>query len=606
MNYKLIETSSDLDSALTLLSESEFLAIDTETTALRPFDGKLRLIQLKTIKDDRFIVDCFKFNLMELAVKLNPILEAKKLIAHNLKFDIQWLKYYLLTEPKIFFDTYIASVLLDLNDKHKLGRVLERYLGIYVDKTEQKSDWSGILSQSQYEYALNDIEYLIPLREKLIEGLKETKQLGAMQLEMEVLPVVADMEIAGVPVNKKIFQNLIDSLEQDKIRNTKRLKEWFLTNGGKSNNYNVLTQVDLFGNEVEVETEDSINLRSQAQLLKKFNELGIDIECTDAKILKPLKRKYPELSLLLDFRESQKLCSTYGQKFLDEYVNPRTGRIHSSFFQVLTKTKRFSSADINMQNLPAQKRFREIFALNDENYRLNIADLSQFELRVLAELSNDQVMLETFNNDKDLHSITAARAFNLPVEKVKKEYPEERKKGKVANFSIVYGIGKYALAMRFEADGVKCDEEEAGSIITAFHDSFPDASKWLKQQKQRITKEPWIRTIGGHLIRVDFDKNDPASIAEAERFACNAPIQSFNSVAIKVAMVELHKKLKDYKDSKLILTVHDELLVESRVEDAKEVDIILKQCMIDGAKKYLKNVKVEVESAIGMSWADKA
>src|SRR5262249_991583 len=153
------------------------------------------------------------------------------IIGQNLKFDHQWLKYFLGTNLKTIFDTYIASILLDFEDKHDLATILNRYLNVSISKEEQKSDWSGVLTTSQLEYAARDINHLFPLRDKLIDGLKESKQLKAMQLEMQVLPIIADMEIAGVPVNKERFYTLIDHLEQEKVVKGKKLQEWFLTNG---------------------------------------------------------------------------------------------------------------------------------------------------------------------------------------------------------------------------------------------------------------------------------------------------------------------------------------------------------------------------------------
>ena len=609
MNYILIENNSILDDALTYIRESEILALDIETTGLNPNGAKLRLIQLKTLAGKIYIIDVFKFNLQELGEKLRPIFQDPKykFVIHNGSFEYKFFLHHLKIRIATIFDTYLAAILADFEAEHKLGTVLEQWLQVNIDKSEQTSDWSGVLTQSQLNYAANDVEYLLPLREKLLEKLRQTAQLKAAKLEFDIIPAVSEAELVGFPIDVKKHEQLMVYLEIERNKKYKRLNDWFRTNGGKEDSYQVLIQESLFGETIELETEESINIKSQKQLIKRFKELGIDIDSTNAKILGAMKAQYPELALLLDFRESEKLVTTYGRDFVIQNVYPLTGRIHPSILQFGAKTARFSMTKPNLQNQPNNEEFRNIYSLTDPNRRLIIADYAGYELRALADTAMDEVMLQAFAEGKDLHSVTGSLIWNLPYNEMKTTYKSKRYLAKQINFSLVYGISAIGLVLRFKNEGLDVTEEEAQAMIDGWYKAYPQAAQWLwNREKVIIRDKGHMRGVGGHLMIYDFDPNDKKSLGSAKRASRNFLIQNNNACATKRATKLLNDELiNNYPSAQIVNFVHDEIILECDEEDSQEIELLLQEKMIKGAKEYLQTVKVEVSSAIGTSWSDK-
>ncbi len=609
LNYQLIETSSDIDRVIPFLMENPILALDTETTNLNPLNGKLRLIQFKTFKGDIYIIDCFAFDYRYLGDKLKPVFENKetKIVIQNALFEYKWIYHYLKVRLNNVFDTYLASVLIDFHSDHDLGFLIEKYLNITIDKDEQRSNWAGILTQSQLNYAANDVQYLIPLREKLIEKLKETNQLKATKLEFDCIPAVADMELTGLPVDKDKIPGLISKLQSDREIRGKALTEWFRTNGGKDKEYEVCYQEDLFGNRVEIRDERDVNIKSPKQLLAKLEEFGIGVENTNSKTLGAAKGKYPDLKLLLDYREAEKLYSTYGEEFFKKHINPISNRIHSSMKQFGAQTARFTSNDPNLQNQVKEPWFRIVYGLTDPTRKLIIGDYSGYELRALADMAQDKIMLKAFEDGIDLHTLTASLAFNLPYDDINLKYPEKRYAAKQLNFSLIYGISPKGLILRFKNDGLDLTEEEAKAMIDAWYKAYPEAAQWLWNRERVIIKDKGqIRGVGGHLMILDFDPNDRISLSSAQRASRNYKVQNNNACATKRSLKILHDKLIDnYPNTHIINTVHDEIILETDEKDSLEVKELLVQSMIQGAREFLSTVKIEVSAGIGNSWADK-
>lgn len=344
------------------------------------------------------------------------------LIVSNCKFELKWFKYHLDIKLNSFFDTYLASKLLDFDADADLGSIIERYLDIKVDKSEQLSNWGGELTDSQLDYAATDVLHLLPLREKMLDELKRLNLIEAAKLEFNCVPAVANMELAGFPVNRERFTAFIEKTEKERDEALLKLEHFLMSAGGKQD-YEKAYVVDLFGEVQQVKNEDSVNLRSQQQLIKKFKDAGIDIDSTDKKLIAVYAQTQPDLKLLMDFREKEKLASTYGQEFLNKNVRP-DNRIYANFLQIGARTYRFASRNPNLQNA-AGKDFRKIFTA-PEGKKFVISDMAQFELRILGSFSNDDIMLDAFNHDKDLHSVTTANIFGIRYEDAK--LPENKHK----------------------------------------------------------------------------------------------------------------------------------------------------------------------------------
>lgn len=604
--YAIIDSSSALDSIHQHLGTGSIIQLDTETVGLDPHSGKLRLVQMN-IDNKVFIVDAFKFSKEQLAEKLAFLSDPSfKILAHNAAYEYKWLLHHLGIRLGTLYDTYIADVLCDFDrPEHGLKAVAKHWLDVDLPKDQQTSDWSGVLSAEQFAYAYRDVIHLLPIRIKQIEKLKQTGQIGAAKLEFDTIPAIAEMELNGMAIDKVAYQDLIRHLEQERDKKARALSEWIVSEGGKKDYYERVVQEDLFGDTIEIETSASVNLNSVPQIKKKFQALGINIETTDKKELGYLSLKHPELRLLIDYREAQKSASSYGQKFLDENVNPVTGRIHCSLFQLGAKTTRLAARNPNLMNQPNSKQFRQVYAV-PEGRRLDIADFSQVELRIWAEFSGDPLLLETYEKGLDIHSMTASKVFGLPYEGLAENFPKERKGAKETNFATLYGISPPALTLRLANKGVVVTEDYAEKLIEGFYATYPQGAEWLYRQEAEVLRNPFVRTIGGHLITVDFDRNDRSSVNSAKRLVRNFPIQGGSAVITKTALIELQRRLmKDYPTAKIVNVVHDEILVEADEGNAEEVLEVLVSSMENAGSKYMKKIKIEASGAVGKNWADK-
>lgn len=606
-NIIYIKSNIELDKYLPRIYENKFLGLDTETTALNPKDGNLRLIQLKGCQDDNvYVIDAYKIPLEYLSSKLEPLLSGKdnKLIAHNLKFEYMWLLSKLGVRTKYSFDTYIASLMIDFYSKHSLAELVKRYIGVQLDKTEQAGNWDvNELSKEQINYAALDTEYLYILREKQIERLAKTNQISAYTLEIEALPAIAEMQLNGIPIDVNKYHKLVESISIERRLRAEKLTEFLETRGGTIDRPVKYRQSSLFGMEDRV-VSDEININSWQQVLPIFNEIGIPIDSTDANVLEPLLSEYPQIQLLLDYREFEKLYTTYGQTLLDKVDN---GRLYSDFNQLGTITGRLSSRNPNLQNIPSTKVFRECFSAEPIDRKLVIADYSQFELRILAAYSNDKSMINAYTNNIDLHTLTTHNVFNVPIDEVLSKYKHLRQAAKITNFSTVYGISPPALARRLKAQGVAdATEELAEKLISGFLSGYVGAARWLQDQEKSIYRTPYVTTVAGHRIPLKFDRNDKSSVRSAQRNARNYPIQSGNACAIKLALIRLTNDLNNnYKDAKVVVSVHDEVIVECSNSDAENVKFLLEKHMLESANHYFSNVPIEAEAKICTHWGEK-
>lgn len=606
-NIVYIKSASDLDKNLGNIYSNKFFGLDTETTALNPKDGNLRLIQLKGCQDGNvYVIDAYKVPLGHIKDRLKDLLNGPdhKLIAHNFKFEYMWLLSKLGVRTRYTFDTYIASLMIDFYAKHSLAELVKRYIGVELDKTQQVSNWDvNDLSQEQITYAALDTEHLEVLREKQLDRLVKTSQIGAYTLEIEALPAIAEMQLNGIPIDTAKYEKLVETISKERAVRAERLTEFLETRGGTMERPVTYKQASLFGLDDQV-VSDKININSWQQVLPIFNSIGIPIDSTDANVLEPLLGDYPQIQLLLDYREYEKLSTTYGQTLLDKVDN---GRLYSDFNQLGTITGRLSSRNPNLQNIPSTKMFRECFSTEPTGRKLVISDYSQFELRILAGYANDKSMIDAYTNNIDLHTLTTHNVFGVPIEDVATKHKHLRQAAKITNFSTVYGISPPALARRLKAQGVAdADEALAEKLINGFLSGYSGAARWLQNQEKSIYRTPYVTTVAGHRIPLKFDRNDKSSVRSAQRNARNYPIQAGNACAIKLALIRLTNDLnKNYKDAKVVVSVHDELLVECSEGDAENIKLLVEKHMLESANHYFTNVPIEAEAKICTHWGEK-
>ena len=608
-NIVYIQSTSEFDKHKSSIYSNKYFGLDTETTSLKPKDGKLRLIQLKGIQDGNiYVIDAFKVPLSYLSTNLGPLLSGPdhKLIAHNFKFEYSWLLSKLGVRTSNTFDTYIADVMLDFFAKHSLAELVKRNLRVELDKTEQTGDWgANELSENQITYAALDTEHLYALREIQLEKLYKSGQIPAYSFEMDALPAIAEMELNGIPIDTEKYQRLINDITLERSCRADTLLDFLETRGGKYKKPSKYVQPSLFDASESVVSRE-ININSWQQVLPIFNEMGIPISSTDANVLEPLLDQYPQIKLLLDYREYEKLCTTYGATMLERVSN---GRLYSDFNQLGTITGRLSSRGPNLQNIPSTKKFRECFStehLGNGN-KLVISDYSQFELRILADYARDEVMINAYRNGVDLHTLTTHNVFNVPIEEVATKHKHLRQAAKITNFSTVYGISPAALARRLKSQGVSdASEELASKLINGFLSGYKNAARWLQKQENSIAKTPYVTTVAGHKIPLKYDRNDKSSVRSAQRNARNYPIQSGNACAMKLALVRLTNDLnKNYTSAKVVVSVHDEVLVECSQNDAEDIKLLVEKHMLESATKFFGHVPIEAEAKICTNWGEK-
>ncbi|MBA3351939.1 MAG: bifunctional 3'-5' exonuclease/DNA polymerase, partial [Blastocatellia bacterium] len=429
--FQLINDAEGVANACRELSGEKYLGFDTETTELDPYRGDLRLVQFSTGKST-YVVDMQPFG-SNGSLRENPALAPLRdlladgtqiKIAHNAKFDAKWVRYHLGAELNGVFDTFLASQLIAAGDsdrRHSLADVAQFFTGTEVDKTEQVSDWSRELSQSQIEYAARDAAIMVPLREQIAERLKTDDLERVANLEFDCVMPIAEMEVNGFYLDEARWREQLGRVTVAQAKAADELQE--LLSAG-------VAQASLFG-------RAEINLDSQQQVTDALLNLGVPVpDTTRAWQLQPLAEKYPVVAKLLEYRGVAKSMSSFGENIL-EFIEPKTGRIHADFRQIGAPTGRFSCSNPNLQQIPHERQYRRCFKA-PEGKSLIIADYSQIELRILAEFSGDTNFIKAFVSGEDFHSITASQVFGVAAADVTSE---QRSFAKRLNFGVVYGIG---------------------------------------------------------------------------------------------------------------------------------------------------------------------
>lgn len=588
-NYRLIKTEGDLRQAVESLSSHQAIGLDTETTELDPYFGRMRLIQLASPSRVHIIdVDAFQNgdpkNSNALA-SLRALLAAPRpiKILHNAKFDAKFIKHTLGTDLGGIFDTLLASQLIgagDIEERHGLDTVASRYLNESVDKTERLSNWNFELSEAQLEYAARDAAILIPLREKLFERLKADSLMDVARLEFDCIMTVADMELTGFYMHKDRWLDQLAIVEKSRARLAEELQAVLAE---ESN------QGTLFGGP----QRDDINLDSHQQLTQALERLGIPVpDSTRNWKLQPLAVEYPVIATLLEYRTVQKALTSYGQNMID-LINPTTHRLHADFRQIGAPTGRFSCTNPNIQQVPHAVEYRRCFSGHPAGRKLIIADYSQIELRILAEFSGDRGFINAFNSGADLHRVTAAEVFNVSVDQVSRE---QRDFAKRLNFGVVYGIG----AQRFSIM-TGSSVPEAENILRKYFATYRGLDTYLREAADRAVRERQARTGSGRLVRFRYDEQDRQQISMTKRNGKNTPIQGTSADILKRALRLLRDELRG-TNAQIVNIIHDEIVVEADADEAAEVALKVERAMCAAGEEYVKTVPVKVETEIADEW----
>ena len=579
MPFRVVNSDKALEQALGAVSRYAVIGVDTETTSLSPFQGEVRLLQIAT-PEQSFVIDLFELpalkhrGLRELLSSAEPVK-----VFHNAKFDLKMLLHHFGLEVRGVFDTLLASQLIGAGRNeggHGLAAVSDRHLGELVDKSLQISDWSGPLSDAQYEYAAKDAELMLPLFEKLTAGLRELGLEEVAALEFECILPMAAMELAGMALDADCWRALVVNLERAHDVLSDQLRRELAAG---------VLQLNLFGE------PPNINLDSPTQVTDALANMGIKVEGTRSWQLQLLAKDHPAVEKLLEYRSVQKLLSSYGLALLD-HINPATGRIHADFRQMGATGGRMSCSDPNLQQVPNTPEYRSCFRA-PSGRKLVIADYSQIELRILADWSQDTALVKALLSGEDLHCVTASQMLGIPLEEVSKD---QRAAAKQLNYGIMYGLGAQGLGAR-----IGCPLDEAEGLLRKYFEAYSGVAAFLRDAADRAVGDRESRTRSGRLIYFNFDASDRSQVGSIQRLGKNAPIQGSSADIIKRALALLYEALKPL-DADIVNCIHDEIVVEASEAHAEECASILDREMVAAAREFISSVPVTVDIAIGDTW----
>ena len=591
--YKLIENEEDAQKICDYFLTKQILSLDTETTSTHAIDAELVGLSFATEENKAFYVaiPTEREQALKFVEIFKPVYENENIlkIGQNIKYDMEVLANYGVELKGKLFDTMIAHYLIQPELHHNmdyLAETLLNYQTVHIEeligpKGKNQKSMREVDPKQVCEYAAEDADVTLKLYNVLQPQLKENNLESLFwDIEMPLVPVLADMEMNGVLLDTKALKETSDIFN-------KRMNEYeqkIYEQAGEKFNISSPKQVGeiLFG---------------KMKIMEKPKKTKTGQYVTSEEVLQTLKSKAPIVEDILNYRGMKKLLSTYVDS-LPTLINPRTGHIHTSFNQALTATGRLSSSDPNLQNIPVRtddgKEIRKCF-IPEPGCKFFSADYSQIELRIMAHLSGDENMIEAFRSGFDIHKATAAKIWKEQMENVT---DSQRKKAKQANFGIIYGITTYGLAQRMEIPN-----GEAKEIIEGYFATFPKVKEYMEKAKELARQKGYAETIFGRRRYLpDINSANGTVRGFAERNAINAPIQGSEADVIKVAMVKIWNRFKKENiRSKMILQVHDELNFSVYPEEAEKVEKIVMEEM---QSAYKLQVPLVADAGWGNNWLE--
>lgn len=593
-HYRCIVTEEEQMELVALLSASRMFCFDTETTALDAVMAELVGMSFAIAEHEAYYVPvpADRREAVIVLERFRPLFENADIekTGHNLKYDMLVLSNYGIEVRGRLFDTIVAHYLLQPELHHNMDYLAEsllKYRTVHIDsligpRGKKQLSMRAVPVEKVSDYAAEDADVTLRLR-TILEKQLVAQNLTELfyEIEMPLLRVLADMERTGVLIDDFALSQTSEILTARMQLIERHIRE--IT--GEEINLSSPKQVGelLF---------DTLKLSDKARKTKSKGQY-----VTDEETLEALRHKHPVVGEILDYRGLKKLLSTYVDA-LPKLINPRTGRVHTSFNQTVTATGRLSSSNPNLQNIPIRdeqgKEIRKAFIASEGCVFLS-ADYSQVELRIMAHLSGDKNMIEAFRSDHDIHAATAAKIFHVAIEEVT---PEMRRKAKTANFGIIYGISTFGLSERL---GIS--RTEAKDLIDGYFASFPGVRAYIDNTVERARNEGFVETLL-HRRRYLSDINSRNSNVRgyAERNAVNAPIQGTAADIIKIAMVRIARRMKEENlGSQMIIQVHDELNFNVPRSEIGILSAIVREEMENA---FELSVPLKVDIGTGSNWLE--
>jgi DNA polymerase-1 len=579
---EIVLTEEQLAALIERLQSAPEISLDTETTSEDAMTAELVGISLAIEPGAGFYIPLAHSYLGAprqlprdlVMAKLKDILQTKPIIGQNLKYDAKILRRSGIELKNIVFDSMLAAYLLDPESRKDLNELARRYLGHSVmDFSELGAARMDLVPIEQAaRYSIADAEAVIRLKEKMLPELRSKNQEKLFyEVELPLINVLIEMELNGILLDKEILREQAKELE---TLATQLLQDIFRL-AGQDFNPNSPKQVAYVLFE-----------KLKLPVLRK-TKTG---PSTDAYVLQELASLHPLPEKLLAYRELEKLLSTYVKK-LPEYIDPRTGRVHTTFQQHITVTGRLSSTEPNLQNIPVRTelggQIRKAFVAPPGRVLIG-ADYSQIELRVLAHLSEDPGLIGSFERDEDVHARTAATIFNIPIESVG---PRERRIAKMINFGLSYGMTGYGLAQR-----TGLSRSEAEKFIKNYFENYPGVRAYMERVVREAEEKRYLETLlGRRRYFVELS-------SQTKREAINFPVQGTAADIMKLAMLRVYERIQSGEiRADMLLQIHDELIFEADAEAAERAAQLIKQTM-EGA--FSLRVPLKVETHIGTNWGE--
>lgn len=594
--YRLVEIEAEIRELVAILNEQKEICFDTETTGTDANNVELVGMSFSFEKGKAYYIP-FTNNQKEVKEKLlllKPLFDNTNIcwVGQNIKYDLLILKWYGIEPTGSLFDTMLAHYVIEPEGRRSMDLLSAQYLGyepvsietLIGKKGKNQGNMRDVAIEKIKEYAAEDADITLQLKHCFAPLLK-TKEVEKVFYEVEnpLVRVLTDMEYEGVKIDESFLNDYSKELEKE----AKKCEESVYEQAGVR--FNLASPKQL--GEV---------LFDKLQLDPKAKKTKTGQYATGEDVLLKLAGEHKIVDDILGFRELTKLKSTYVDA-LPEMINPRTGRVHTSYAQAVAVTGRLSSNNPNLQNIPIRtargREIRKAFIPREPGRILLSADYSQIELRIVAAISGDPNMCDAFKQRKDIHTATAAKVYGVSETDVTKEM---RYKAKSVNFGIIYGQGAFGLA-----ENLGVSRKEAQEIINNYKKEFPFIQKYMDDQINLAKENDYVQTLMGRKRWLrDIHSANFTVRGFAERNAINSPIQGTAADMIKMAMIKIHQEMKkgDW-ESKMILQVHDELVFDAIVEEADELQNLIIQCMVS-ALPLPNGVPVEAEVGRGNNWLE--
>ncbi|TDY10640.1 DNA polymerase I [Meridianimaribacter flavus] len=570
------------------------VCFDTETTGLNPLTAELVGIAFSWEVGKGFYLPFpeDKTEAQELIEQLRPFFESETIekIGQNLKYDIKVLAKYNIEVKGKLFDTMLAHYLINPDMRHNMDVLAETYLNytpisietLIGKKGKNQLSMRDVPLEKQTEYAVEDADITLQLKEHFQNELGEANtQTLFDDIEIPLLRVLAAMELEGINLDKDFLASLAEQLNNDIATLEKRIYE------AAGEEFNIASPKQL-----------GVILFEKMKLVDKPKKTKTGQYSTAEDVLSYLAKDHEIIQNILDFRGLSKLKSTYVDA-LPLQVEEATGRVHTDYMQTVAATGRLSSNNPNLQNIPIRtergRQVRKAFIPRSEDYTLLAADYSQIELRIIAALSEEETMIEAFNNGEDIHASTAAKVFNVAIEDVTRE---QRSNAKTVNFGIIYGVSAFGLSNQ-----TNLSRSEAKELIDTYYETYPKLKKYISKQVDFARDHGYVQTVlGRRRYLKDINSRNAVVRGAAERNAVNAPIQGSAADIIKLAMIAIYKKLEagNYK-TKMLLQVHDELVFDVYKPELETISTLIKAEMENA---YKLSVPLDVELDTGDNWLE--